>query len=54
MNHDCHECRDSGVVRSDYADDDGYEMAFCLHCLVGQELADQAFRDTLQHPEMQP
>ena len=42
MNHDtyCRACGDQGVVRTDYADDDGQEHAYCT-CVLGQEMAEQ-------------
>ena len=46
FNHDvfCEFCHDTGLVRGDYADEDGYEMEFCTRCVRGEERADEMFR----------
>lgn len=55
FNHDvfCECCRDTGLVRDPQScDEDGaWDLLFCTRCQAGEELADQSFRDTLQHPE---
>ena len=56
FNHDvfCATCLDRGVVETDYADEDGAELAFCERCQLGQELAEQYSEPLDVEPSEEP